>query len=198
MESKTKVLFGFSVFNEAGFRTQFNISSDTAVYEFCNQDLRTSNEQPFPALSSGQPDGGEWMTSEQELVVDVHGGTSLWFVLLAFSLLLIAIAVHMRHFFFSGAHVTRGEDQDIAFSNVPAIDSYIPQVSSPMMAFPLILCDIKDIDKRLFNWEDDEHPHSEYDVTGDIAEILGTTSFTEVFAQVKYWPQKTSTVEAQD
>lgn len=138
------------------------------------------------------------MTSEQELVVDVHGGTSLWFVLLAFSLLLIAIAVHMRHFFFSGAHVTRGEDQDIAFSNVPAIDSYIPQVSSPMMAFPLILCDIKDIDKRLFNWEDDEHPHSEYDVTGDIAEILGTTSFTEVFAQVKYWPQKTSTVEAQD
>ena len=128
------------------------------------------------------------MTSEQELVVDVHGGTSLWYVVLACLSLLVLTVVNVYGFLFSGIHVERGEDQDVPFSDVQAIDSYIPQVSSPLIAFPLILCDIKDIDKHLFNWEDDEHPHSEYDVTSDISEILGRRDYTEVFAQVKYWP----------
>lgn len=188
LEPKSQVVFGFSVFKEAGLRVQFTIDPDTEVYKFCNQDIRGSNVHPFPALSVGQPEGSEWMTAEQELVVDVHGATSLWYVVLGCLSLLTVTLVHLHGFLFSGNHVARGEDQDIPFSDVPAIDSYIPQVSSPLIAFPLILCDIKDIDKHLFNWEDDEHPHSEYDVTGDIAEILGRKDNIEVFAQVKHWP----------
>ena len=92
----------------------------------------------------------------------------------------------------SGTKIPRGEDQHIPFSDVCAIDSYIPNVSSSLIPYPLLLCNIQGIDTRLLNWKDEDNPHSHYDITNDIGEILGTTSYPEVFAKVKHWPPRTS------
>jgi hypothetical protein len=126
------------------------------------------------------------MTIEQEQVVDVYGWSSLATTLL----LVVTIVVAMggtTYTFFIGKHRPRGEDQHISFSNVRVIDSYIPQLSMPLFRYPLVLCNIDDIDPSLFHWQDKEHPHTHYDITRDVARVLKRDSYPKVFAQVKHW-----------
>lgn len=181
------VLGSVSFYSAGGVRAQFSIDENAEVYRFCNQDLRSLEKQSFPALPEFQPSGDEWMTPEQEKVVSAHGWSSL--IILCITVVLIIGVIMVRiHRKVSGTNIPRGEDQNIPFSDVRAIDSYIPNVSSPLIPYPLLLCNIQDIDTQLFNWKDDANPHSHYDVTNDVAEILGTSSYAEVFAKVKHWP----------
>lgn len=184
------VLGSVSFYSAGGVRAQFSIDQDAEVYKFCNQDLRSLEKQSFPALPEFQPSGEEWMTSEQEQVVSAHGWTSL--IILCITVVLIFGIMMLRVYWkVSGTKISRGVDQKIPFSDVCAIDSYIPNVSSSLIPYPLLLCNIQDIDPRLFNWIDEDNPHSQYDITNDVCEILGTTCYPEVFAKVKHWPLRT-------
>ena len=77
----------------------------------------------------------------------------------------------------------------IPYSDCPAIDNFIPEVESALFAYPLLLCDISDLDTRLFNWTDPEKKHTYYDITQDAKKLEGGGTLPEhLFTTVKYWP----------
>lgn len=174
----------FNLYNVDAVTANFTIVQGVEVYKFCNQNLVSFSGLSFPALPQWQKDGEEWMEREQEEIVTVHGWTSLVVLVLCVLAILSAILSSMDKTF-----KPRGEDQHIDFSDVPSMDSYIPQVPMELSPYPLVLCCIDDIDVHLFAWQDAYRLHSHYDVTRDIAAILGTTDYPNIFARLKYWPR---------
>jgi hypothetical protein len=128
------------------------------------------------------------MTEDQGKLVTVYGWTSvgiLAFVVLMF-LCRIGFGVLWAH---SGSYAPRGEDTKVPFSKSESIDSYMPQVQSSLIPYPLLLCDIKDVDTKLFNWTDPERPHSYYDVTQDVKQLTREAdAASRLFSRVKHWP----------
>jgi hypothetical protein len=45
-----------------------------------------------------------------------------------------------------------GDDQNIAWSEVPHISAYIPQVTSPFFSYPLIVVETDEVDPTLYDW----------------------------------------------
>lgn len=65
----------------AGSKTVYNVTvslnDNDTPYKYCLQDLLRTPGRSFPALPQFQPQGGEWMTEEQEQVTTLYGWTSL-------------------------------------------------------------------------------------------------------------------------
>jgi hypothetical protein len=187
IESETfDVIGGLQLFTGQTLYDKFSVENDSPVYKYCNQDLRSLEKWAFPALPQYQPEGGEWMTDEQEEIVYGHGWTSLIVTILMVTTIFLASLQTLRRFL-TATYKPRGRDQQINYSDVPAIDCYIPQVASPLIAYPLLLCNIENIDPKLFMWQDEDNPYTEYDVTRDVEKILGTSNYPNTFAQVKHW-----------
>ena len=55
----------------------FTITEFDDAYKYCSQDIKSFSGLSFPALPQWQPEGGEWMTDEQEEIVSLHGWSSL-------------------------------------------------------------------------------------------------------------------------
>lgn len=176
--------------------TTIVVDNDAEAYRHCNQDLRLNEGRSFPPLPKWQPDGLEWMTEDQEQIVRVYGWTCVAF-------LIGVILVFVFRFIRAGLRAVKsdyspvGKDMKIPFTEVPSIDSYIPQVISSEFAYPLILCDISNIDEELFSWVDHDKPHSYYDISKDVSAVL-FHDLTRIkcrnpFSRVKYWPQKKKT-----
>jgi hypothetical protein len=53
------------------------VLSGDESWRFCSQDMLRNQGQSFPALPRFQPEGGEWMTNDQETVTNIYGWTSL-------------------------------------------------------------------------------------------------------------------------
>ncbi len=69
--------------------------------------------------------------------------------------------------------------------------AYVPQVSSEVIPYPLIACNVNEIkDSDLFSWEDPKRGYEEYDLTKDTEELLGEEidSSKAVFSKMVYWP----------
>jgi hypothetical protein len=166
-----------------------SVGENSTSYRYCLQDFVRYRNLSFPALSRWQPEGNKWMTEDQESVVNVYGWTSLVVagsvILFFFSILLRAIARA-----FSVGYKPVGEDQGIAFSTVPSISAYVPQVSSPMYSYPLLACDTNGVDPDLFDWTDPDRPHSYYDLTMDADELIGDLSVHDklVFSILSHVP----------
>ena len=62
--------------------------------------------------------------------------------------------------------------QGTTFSNVKDIEAYIPEVRVSQIPFPLLACDISDIDKKFLGWEDPERPFEFYNLLNDAEEFL--------------------------
>ena len=45
-----------------------------------------------------------------------------------------------------------GDDQGIHYSDVTSRSAYIPQVYSPLFAYPLVACNTDLIDEELYDW----------------------------------------------
>ena len=156
--SETK-LFGFTVYKGPNAIYSFPINEGGTVYKYCNQDLRSYSGRSFPPLPKFQPEGSEWMTDDQESILQIFGWTS---VAILGTILLRYFAVWKDRFvgIFQGAYTPRGEDMGIPYSKNKAIESYIPQFQSDLLLHPFFLCDIHDIDPMLFGWTDPRLPHS--------------------------------------
>ena len=58
--------------------TQVTFSESDMPYRVCNQDLLAGGQgRTFPFIPSQQPEGGEWMTPDQEDVTTIFGWTSV-------------------------------------------------------------------------------------------------------------------------
>jgi hypothetical protein len=175
-----------SLYSVDEVRAHFEISAGAQVYQHCNQDLRSYMGLSFPALPQYQPEGEEWMTDEQEEIVSLHGWSSLVVLGVIVLQLLVEVGFSIRRHFI-GNYQPRGKDQGIPFSNVPTIAGYIPQVSSDVLAYPLLLVDTAGLDAHLFSWQDPDRPHSHYDITHDVDLVLGRGGFEDSFAKVMHW-----------
>ena len=129
------------------------------------------------------------MTSNQVAVTNIYGWSAVGVVII----ILISFVIGWYHGlmgFFRGSYEPCGDDQGINFSDVPSINSYVPEVESPVFSYPLLACNIDNIDADLLEWTDPDRPHAYYDLTKD-AEVLlrgSDVSSKTVFSQIAHWP----------
>ena len=164
------------------------VTDATEVYRFCLQDYLRYGNWTFPALARWQPEGSDWMTEKQELLVNIYGITSLAVLALVLSFFVSLIFGACREHFRKTGHDSCGDDQGIAFSQVHSISAYVPQVSSTSYSYPLLACSVDGIDPELFDWTDPDRPHVYYDLTIDADELLGDLSVRNkmVFSMVSH------------
>lgn len=77
------------------------------------------------------------------------------------------------------------KDSPIPFSATPVKNAYIPQVHLPGDPFPVLFCDISDIDPELLSWKDPDHP--DYKSHNAIYDVLGLSE-KPLFSTVHHWP----------
>jgi hypothetical protein len=129
------------------------------------------------------------MTADQEKLTDIFG----WSVVGIMALILLNFLWGWWNAFmslFKGSYSARGDDQGVHFSNVPSISSYVPQVDSPVYAYPLLACNVDGIDPELMDWTDPDRPYSFYDLTKDADVLLKGMDVSQkvVFSQIVHWP----------
>jgi len=178
-------------------RTIVTVDDADPVYKYCLQDyFRFFGTLSFPFIPDWQPPGSEWMTEEQERLTTIYGWTAvavLFLVAVYFCRLLLC---SMSRFFVKDHYKPVGDDQNINFSDVPSISTYIPQVQSAVYAYPLLACDgIDDVDDDLLDWTDNDRPHSFYDLTRDARALLRGADLVDtkvVFSQIAHWPPRSA------
>ena len=165
--------------------------SDTDIYQPCLQDFFRFplSDKAFPFISPFQLEGEEWMTVDQELITDIFGWTSVGVLVIIFLSFFYRSYTSFMNMF-RGSYEACGDDMGINFSEVPTISTYIPEVQSPVISYPLLACHIDRIDKELLEWTDPDRPHTFYDLTKDADVLLrGTDVSTKVvFSQIAHWP----------
>lgn len=165
------------------------VTAGDESYKYCKQSLYWYGKGfNFPAIPYWQREGEQWMTSEQELLTRIYGWSS--FVLVAATLLWI-ISISIRAMLFRSNYEACGNDQDVPFSDVPTISSYIPEVRSHLFSYPLLAVDTDNVDPELYEWKDPDRPYSYYDLSRDARTVLdGIRSEDEVkslFSSVTHW-----------
>ena len=63
-----------------GSNTTYTVTVDSendSTFRYCFQDMLRSTGRSFPAIPEFQPEGGEWMTEDQERVTTLYGWTSV-------------------------------------------------------------------------------------------------------------------------
>lgn len=77
------------------------------------------------------------------------------------------------------------------FSEISVIDSYVPQLKSVQYTYPLIACNIDNIDESLMSWKDPSKSYDYYNLTKDIEEIFRGTNLSShehAFSKIAHWP----------
>lgn len=68
---------------------------------------------------------------------------------------------------------------------------YLPlQVESAVFPYPLLCCDIDNVDAVMLHWHDAERPHAFYDLTKDAEKLTRRVDIHTkiVFSQVAHYP----------
>ena len=167
------------------------IPTGEQVFQRCLQDFFRfpKGSERFPFIPDLQLEGEEWMTSNQEAITNIFGWSSVGVVILVCLTFLYGWYNGLMGLF-RGSYEPCGDDQEINFSEVPSINTYVPEVDSPFFSYPLLACNIDDIDTDLLEWTDPDRPHAFYDITKD-AEVLLRGMDVEgkvVFSQISHWP----------
>ena len=178
--------------DDEGIQRSLVVGESDSVYRRCLQDFfrYERQDQAFPFISDLQLEDSPWMTSDQELIADIFGWTSVGvcgLVLLSF----LWTWVRSLGSYFHGSYDAVGEDQNINFSDVPNISTYVPQVSSPVFSYPLLAADISGIDTDLLDWTDPDRPDFVfYDLTKDADVLLRGMDVSSkiVFSQIAHFP----------
>jgi len=126
-----------------------------------------------------------WMTEDQERLSKIFGWTSVG-LLIAFAVIVFGGNIlKLIMSLFKGVYKPTGQDQKIDFSSIKDIDGYIPQVRIGSYAYPLLACDIDDVDQTLIGWNDPGTSYDEYNMVFDVdhssrkrkSKIAGSTRF---------------------
>ena len=83
-----------------------------------------------------------------------------------------------------------GDATNIGFSEVEeklgyAIFAYVPQISLPQFEYPLLACDISEIDQNLIGWEDSANGMNAHNLIYDIPGLADAKE--PPFSLVKQW-----------
>lgn len=86
-----------------------------------------------------------------------------------------------------------GKSQNIDFTNVEGIHAYVPQIILGRFPFPLLFCNIDDIDEKLIGWTTFGAPFSDHNLIHDIKAINDSSDDTPLFCDgplfsfIKQW-----------
>lgn len=81
----------FDAVSGSGKSITVNISQGDVNYFYCNQDMMHFNPPAFPAIPSNQPNGGEWMSDDEQYFAVIFGWTSVFIVVFCFGIFLNAL-----------------------------------------------------------------------------------------------------------
>jgi len=182
--------------------TSATVSEGDFNYKICSQDFTGHLPRvafPFvPSRARWIPDlePSEYMT-ETQLISTTYFGWS------AFAMMLVVFGKYAYLWYnqykatYSGVYVPAGEVQGKPFSNEDSRSGYIPQVYSKAFAFPLIACQIDDIDEELFDFNDPSRSYLYYDLTNDAEKLVSVDQKNmlddRTFTIVKSWPAEKKT-----
>mmetsp|Transcript_29806 Transcript_29806/g.49189 ORF Transcript_29806/g.49189 Transcript_29806/m.49189 type:complete len:964 (-) Transcript_29806:41-2932(-) len=125
----------------------------------CDQSWRNVDGFPFPATARKmQGDGPDWMTSEQETVTNLYGWSSVVILVLFVVTLFGRSFYHLIIGFFKGIYEPDGVDAQIDFQNVAEISLYVPQFRLGALQFPVLACDVDDLNTNWVGWNDVANP----------------------------------------
>jgi hypothetical protein len=117
------------------------------------------------------------MTDEQTQLTIVFGWTCFVLLILYFVLVLGRLVFTSVLSIVKGTYKPSGIDQCKDFSSVIGVETfaYIPQLEAPGLGFPLLVCNIDDIDVELIGWKDpnrtDEIEQHRYDSRNMIFDV---------------------------
>ena len=84
-------------------------------------------------------------------------------------------------------------DQGIDFSSAKLheeLHGYIPQAKVEGFVYPLLACDVTEIDDDIISWKDPNGGYVPHSLVEDVKNITGCTSTHPVFSIVKQWKTK--------
>ena len=98
------------------------------------------------------------------------------------------------HDFFS-YYKPDGEASDEKFEDIKEVDGYVPMVRVPGFSFPLLLCNIDEVDPEYVGWCDIKHGYKRHNLVEDVANMLkradpkwkGSNITDLMFSTVKDW-----------
>eukprot|EP00586_Coscinodiscus_wailesii_P003443 CAMPEP_0172485718 /NCGR_PEP_ID=MMETSP1066-20121228/13867_1 /TAXON_ID=671091 /ORGANISM="Coscinodiscus wailesii, Strain CCMP2513" /LENGTH=987 /DNA_ID=CAMNT_0013251149 /DNA_START=47 /DNA_END=3010 /DNA_ORIENTATION=- len=170
----------------------FEIYPWTPNYQFCDQNLW--DKGAFPALPRGQ-DPLKWMSEGQERICRFYGWTSIAILALVCCIYIQKGLVGSIVRIFFKVYEPEGDAEGTTFSNCRDIEAYIPEIRVSQIPFPLLACDISDIDTQFLGWEDPDRSFEFYNLLNDMERFLEDKEITggQVnFSTVKYWPPEES------
>jgi hypothetical protein len=181
--------FTFQVSDKKGeeVQTYDDITLSNVTYQYCLQDF--FRYPHFPFVPQNQIEGAEWMTDDQEIVSNIYGYSAIFVVCIV--LLSIVWKWYLGFMaMFRGTYQPCGDDMGVNLSDVISMNSYVPQISSPVFSYPLLASNIDNFDIGLLDWTDPDRPHSYYDLTKDAEVLLRGKEFGKniVFSQIAHWP----------
>ena len=181
----------------SGEKASVSVNADDSFFIFCRQDFFRyyDDMRSFPFLPENQPEGLEWMTSDQEFVSFVWGIASMLVIGVALFRLFSYCFSDIKDYY-RGGYDPVGEDQNKPFSQEENISAYIPQVVSSVYPHPLLATNFDEINPELLDWEDHEKPYSFYDITKDAKFLLHGKFVPEhvMFSKVAHWPPSAASV----
>ena len=156
--------------HELGEGVSIVIGRSDLSYRYCAQTLASLRAVHFPSLSRFQTKGDEWMTPEQEEIVDVFGWTSVGVTGLVFFFFANNVRRRIAGLF-SEEYKSVGIPGKMGFSELENPNAFVPQVKNQVYSYPLLVC--KGFSPHLVTWEDPDKPHSYYDLTEDAVDLAG-------------------------
>jgi len=157
-------------------------------YRFCNMEFKRF---PFvPTSGNAKIDPYEYMTEDQIISTTYFGWSAFAIVIFILGRFLYLWYSGWKQLYISNYEPV-GETQGIAWSEVDSRSAYIPQVGSPVFAYPLVACKTDGMDEELFDFKDPDRTYRYYDLTVDAEKLLSANSEiaknNKGFSIVKSW-----------
>ena len=175
-----------------GYGENVSFTDEDVDYRFCNQDFMAIGggfSFPFvPTMSNAKTNPNEWMTDDQITTTTYFG----WAAVGIAGLVVLKFVYGWWTMFldrYRSTYSAVGDDQGIRYSDVTSRSAYIPQVHSPLFAYPLVACNTDVIDEELYDWTDPDRSFSFYDLSNDAAKLLTDLHLEEIpgFSVVKHY-----------
>jgi len=169
----------------SGQSYQVTVKESDEIYRFCDQDYL---EHVSGLLKFFVMEKDDWMSIDQEHLTFMFG---LLFVavigVLVFVALRYDVLPNLRGVA-DGTFTTNERDSGQRYSDQKHIQAYIPQVPHRFFPFPLLACDIDDVDVSHIGWTDPLRDHQYYNLNNDVDYLLhGQPLGRPVLSVVGHW-----------
>jgi len=161
------------------------INENDNMFKYCDQDMVSLNYAAFPAIPANQLGEG-WMDDEQERAATLLGWTSVVVCGIAAVAFLRKFYFQTIHNFFTKTYKPIGKASDQRFTDPSEHYGYIPSVSSSGFQYPLLACDISDVDEAFLDWSDPSSTYP-YDKHNLIHDMPNLSEEQRIFSIIKTW-----------